>query len=66
MSSQAALAALTESGGNIVNVASDAGVIGYPLGAAYSAAKGAIRGMSKSMHGGKGKHQHAKLHERKA
>jgi len=25
-----------------------------------------VRGMSKSMHGGKGKHRHGKVHEQKA
>jgi NAD(P)-dependent dehydrogenase (short-subunit alcohol dehydrogenase family) len=48
-SSQAALTALTASGGNIVNVASDAGLIGYPLGAAYSAAKGGVVNLTRAM-----------------
>jgi NAD(P)-dependent dehydrogenase (short-subunit alcohol dehydrogenase family) len=48
-SSQAALAALTASTGNIVNVASDAGLIGYPLGVAYSAAKGGVVNLTKAM-----------------
>ena len=48
-SSQAALAALTASSGNIVNVASDAGLIGYPLGAAYSAAKGGVVNLTRAM-----------------
>jgi len=47
--SQAALAALTASTGNIVNVASDAGLIGYPLGAAYSAAKGGVVNLTRAM-----------------
>jgi NAD(P)-dependent dehydrogenase (short-subunit alcohol dehydrogenase family) len=48
-SSQAALTALTASSGNIVNVASDAGLIGYPLGAAYSAAKGGVVNLTRAM-----------------
>jgi len=47
--SQAALAALTASTGNIVNVASDAGLIGYPLGVAYSAAKGGVVNLTRAM-----------------
>ena len=47
--SQAALEALTASTGNIVNVASDAGLIGYPLGVAYSAAKGGVVNLTKAM-----------------
>jgi NAD(P)-dependent dehydrogenase (short-subunit alcohol dehydrogenase family) len=47
--SQAALPALTQSSGNIVNVASDAGLIGYPLGAAYSAAKGGVVNLTRAM-----------------
>jgi meso-butanediol dehydrogenase/(S,S)-butanediol dehydrogenase/diacetyl reductase len=47
--SQAALQALTASRGNIVNVASDAGLIGYPLGVAYSAAKGGVVNLTKAM-----------------
>ena len=39
---QAALAALDAAAGNIVNVASDAGIVGYPHGTAYSAAKGGV------------------------
>ncbi len=48
-SSQAALAALEISAGNIVNVASDAGLIGYPLGVAYSAAKGGVVNLTRAM-----------------
>lgn len=47
--SQAALEALSASAGNIVNVASDAGLIGYPLGVAYSAAKGGVVNLTKAM-----------------
>jgi NAD(P)-dependent dehydrogenase (short-subunit alcohol dehydrogenase family) len=47
--SQAALPALTAAAGNIVNVASDAGLIGYPLGAAYSAAKGGVVNLTRAM-----------------
>jgi NAD(P)-dependent dehydrogenase (short-subunit alcohol dehydrogenase family) len=47
--SQAALPALEKSVGNIVNVASDAGVIGYPNGAAYSAAKGGVVNLTRAM-----------------
>jgi NAD(P)-dependent dehydrogenase (short-subunit alcohol dehydrogenase family) len=46
---QAALPALDASGGNIVNVASDAGLIGYPQGAAYSAAKGGVVNLSRAL-----------------
>jgi len=47
--SQAALPALRASGGNIVNVASDAGLVGYPQGAAYSAAKGGVVNLTRAM-----------------
>ena len=47
--SQAALPALKASGGNIVNLASDAGIIGYPNGAAYSASKAAVINLSRAM-----------------
>jgi NAD(P)-dependent dehydrogenase (short-subunit alcohol dehydrogenase family) len=47
--SQAALTALEAAAGNIVNVASDAGLIGYPLGAAYSAAKGGVVNLTRAM-----------------
>jgi meso-butanediol dehydrogenase/(S,S)-butanediol dehydrogenase/diacetyl reductase len=46
---QAALPALAMSSGNIVNVASDAGVVGYPLGTAYSAAKGGVVNLTRAM-----------------
>lgn len=46
---QAALPLLRQSGGNIVNVASDAGMVGYVLGAAYSAAKGAVVNLTRTM-----------------
>ncbi|WP_435106437.1 SDR family NAD(P)-dependent oxidoreductase [Arhodomonas sp. AD133] len=46
---QAALPALRASKGNAVNVASDAGLIGYPLGAAYSAAKGAVVNLTRTL-----------------
>lgn len=47
--SQAALPALIASGGNIVNVASDAGLIGYPLGTVYSAAKAGVVNLTRAM-----------------
>lgn len=47
--SQAALPALKASRGAIVNLASDAGLIGYPLGAAYSASKAAVINLSRAM-----------------
>ena len=47
--SQAAIPALAESEGNIVNVASDAGLIGYPNGTAYSAAKGGVVNLTRAM-----------------
>ncbi len=47
--SQAALSSLKKSGGNIVNVASDAGTIGYPLGAVYSASKAAVVNLARAM-----------------
>lgn len=46
---QAALPALTASRGNIVNVASDAGLVGYPHGAAYCAAKGGVVNLTRAM-----------------
>lgn len=46
---QAALPLLRESGGNVVNVASDAGMVGYVLGAAYSAAKGAVVNLTRTL-----------------
>lgn len=48
--SQAALPALTAArSGSIVNVASDAGLIGYPNGTAYSASKGAVVNLTRAM-----------------
>lgn len=47
--SQAALPALKAGRGNIVNVASDAGLIGYPLGAVYSASKAAVVNLTRAM-----------------
>ena len=47
--SQAALPALEAVSGNIVNVASDAGIVGYPNGAVYSAAKGGVVNLTRAM-----------------
>lgn len=47
--SQAALPHLLEAGGNIVNVASVAGVIGEAYSAAYTAAKHGVVGMTKAL-----------------
>jgi NAD(P)-dependent dehydrogenase (short-subunit alcohol dehydrogenase family) len=47
--SQAALPHLLENGGNIVNVASSAGLIGQPYSAAYCASKGGVVMLTKSM-----------------
>jgi len=47
--SQAALPALRASGGNVINVASDAGLIGYPMGCVYSAAKGGVVNLTRAM-----------------
>lgn len=47
--SQAALPALTKSEGSIVNVASDAGLIGYPNACAYAAAKGGVVNLTRAM-----------------
>ena len=46
---QAALPALIATAGNFVNVASDAGLIGYPLSTAYSAAKGGVVNLTRAM-----------------
>jgi NAD(P)-dependent dehydrogenase (short-subunit alcohol dehydrogenase family) len=46
---QAALPALEAASGNIVNVASDAGLIGYPNGAVYSASKGGVVNLTRAM-----------------
>jgi NAD(P)-dependent dehydrogenase (short-subunit alcohol dehydrogenase family) len=47
--SQAAIPALAAGAGNIVNVASDAGLVGYPNGTAYSAAKGGVVNLTRAM-----------------
>ena len=47
--SQAALPALVESGGNIVNIASESGLVGYLNAAAYCAAKGGVVNLTKAM-----------------
>jgi NAD(P)-dependent dehydrogenase (short-subunit alcohol dehydrogenase family) len=47
--SQAALPALSASVGNIVNVASDAGLVGYPNGTAYCAAKGGVVNLTRAL-----------------
>lgn len=47
--SQAALPALRESGGNIVNIASESGLVGYLNAAAYCAAKGGVVNLTKAM-----------------
>jgi len=47
--SQAALPALEAAGGNIVNLASDAGLVGFPLGIVYCATKGGVVNMSRAM-----------------
>ncbi len=47
--SRAALDALDESGGSIVNVASEAGLNGYAGTTAYCASKGAIVNLTRSM-----------------
>lgn len=46
---QAALPLLRASQGNVVNIASDAGMVGYRLGAAYSAAKGALVNLTRTL-----------------
>jgi NAD(P)-dependent dehydrogenase (short-subunit alcohol dehydrogenase family) len=47
--SQAALPHLLDNGGNIVNVASTAGLIGQPYSAAYCASKGGVVMLTKAM-----------------
>lgn len=47
--SRAALPALRSSQGNIVNVASEAGLTGYPDSTAYCASKGAVVNLTRSM-----------------
>lgn len=46
---QAAVPWLRSAHGNIVNIASDAGMVGYTLGAAYSAAKGAVVNLTRTL-----------------
>ncbi len=46
---QTAIPALRESGGNIVNVASDAGLMGFPRLIVYCASKGGVVVMTKAM-----------------
>ena len=46
---QAAIPHLLETGGNIVNTASTAGLKGLPYGAAYCASKGAVLAMTRSL-----------------
>ena len=46
---RAAIAALRESGGNIVNTASVSGLIGHPDSAVYCASKGAVVNMTRAM-----------------
>ena len=47
--SQAAIPHLMESGGNIVNIASNSGIQGVPYSAAYSASKGGIVQLTRSL-----------------
>ena len=47
--SQAAMPHLLETRGNIVNVASTAGVVGIPYGVAYSASKFGVVGLTKAL-----------------
>ena len=47
--SRSALPALRESGGTIVNIASSAGLMGFPLGTAYCAAKAGTINLTKAM-----------------
>ncbi|ADP83364.1 SDR family NAD(P)-dependent oxidoreductase [Pseudofrankia inefficax] len=47
--SQAAIPHLLESGGNIVNIASNAGIQGTPYSAAYAASKGGLIQLTRSM-----------------
>lgn len=47
--SQAAIPHLLESGGNIVNIASNAGIQGVPYSAAYAASKGGLIQLTRSM-----------------
>jgi meso-butanediol dehydrogenase/(S,S)-butanediol dehydrogenase/diacetyl reductase len=47
--SQAAIPHLLESGGNIVNIASNSGIQGVPYSAAYSASKGGVIQLTRSL-----------------
>ena len=47
--SQAALPHLEKTGGSIVTVVSDAGLVGYPLGSDYSAAKGGAANLTRAL-----------------
>jgi NAD(P)-dependent dehydrogenase (short-subunit alcohol dehydrogenase family) len=47
--SQAAVPALRTSKGNIVNIASDAGILGYPNAADYCASKGGVANLTRAM-----------------
>jgi NAD(P)-dependent dehydrogenase (short-subunit alcohol dehydrogenase family) len=47
--SQAAIPHLLESGGNIVNIASNSGIQGVPYSAAYSASKGGVVQLTRSL-----------------
>ncbi len=49
LTNQAAFALLRDAGGNILNFSSAAGVIGMPGGAAYSAAKAAVLGWTRTV-----------------
>jgi NAD(P)-dependent dehydrogenase (short-subunit alcohol dehydrogenase family) len=46
---RAALGALRESGGNIINIASDAGLMGNPNSSIYCASKGGVVNMTRAM-----------------
>lgn len=46
---RAAIAALRESGGNIVNVASESGLMGQPMASMYCGTKGAVINLSRSL-----------------
>jgi NAD(P)-dependent dehydrogenase (short-subunit alcohol dehydrogenase family) len=46
---QAALPHLLEAGGNVVNIASNSGIMGVPYSAAYSASKGGIVQLTRSL-----------------
>src|SRR5699024_4408428 len=46
---QTALPALRQSGGNVVNLGSDAGMVGFVPAAVYAAAKGAVVNLTRSL-----------------